>query len=174
MSKMSENATGMTARHMDEEMTEILSKDIIYPTFYHDYGEFRGIQLTMGQFFSDNAHYDRYDQFVCALDGTLELLLVPHVYRQEMMPSRETQYHHEGKGLDMIVDLEVHESPINLFNIDEEAFPTAKHIDKKYEQTLNRGDCLYIPSFYFYQVHGKAQIQQQRGERKPAAMMLSI
>ena len=39
---------------------------------------------------------------------------------------------------------------------------------------MNRGDCLYIPSFYFYQVHGKAQIQPLKGERKPASVMLSI
>lgn len=96
----------------------------------------------MGQFFSDNAHYDHYDQFVCALDGTLEVKLVPHVYRQEMMPSKDltidslenhqTEYHHEGKGVDMIVDLEINESPINLFNIDFDAFPAAKHIERHY------------------------------------------
>ena len=39
---------------------------------------------------------------------------------------------------------------------------------------MNKGDCLYVPSFYFYQIHGKATIQPQKGERKPAAMMLSI
>jgi len=73
MTRMSKTPTGMTARHMSSKVTDILAKDIIYPEFYHEYGEFEGIQLTMGQFFSDNAHYDHYDQFICALDGTLSV-----------------------------------------------------------------------------------------------------
>ena len=82
MSRMTKNPTGMTVRHMSSEVTDILAKDIIYPELYHDIGEFIGTELTMGQFFSDNAHYNHYDQFVCALDGVLEVKLVPHVYRQ--------------------------------------------------------------------------------------------
>jgi hypothetical protein len=49
-----------------------------------------------------------------------------------MMPANTTEYHHEGKGVDMIVDLEINESPINLFNIDYDAFPAAKHIERHY------------------------------------------
>ena len=45
-----------------------------------------------------------------------------------MLPTNVTEYHHEITGIDMIVDLEKHESPINLFNIDYEEFPTAVHI----------------------------------------------
>ena len=97
---------------------------------------------------------------MCALDGTLEIKLVPHVYRQEMMPSDTTEYHHEGKGVDMIVELEVNESPVNLFSEEmHRDFPTTQHIEKHYSETLNRGDCIYIPSFYFYQLHGESTIQ---------------
>ena len=50
----------------------------------------------------------------------------------------------------MIVDLDVNESPINLFNPDFVQFPSAKHINHFYKDTLQPGDCIYIPAFYFY------------------------
>ena len=83
--------------------------------------------------------------------------MVPHIYRQEMMPGTTTTYHHEIKGHEMIVDLDVNESPINLFNPDFVQFPSAKHINHFYKDTLQPGDCIYIPAFYFYQVAGWAE-----------------
>ena len=56
---MSQNAVGMTMRDRSTNLTEKLSADIIYPEFYHEYGEFEHMEFTMGQFFMDNAHYDR-------------------------------------------------------------------------------------------------------------------
>ena len=56
---MSQNAVGMTMRDRSTKLTDILSADIIYPEFYHEYGEFEHMEFTMGQFFMDNAHYDR-------------------------------------------------------------------------------------------------------------------
>ena len=57
--------------------------------------------------------------------------IVPHVYRQEMMPQNTVEYNDE-EGQDVTVVLEKNESPINLFNIDFEAFPSAKHIERHY------------------------------------------
>ena len=62
----------------------------------------------------------------------------------------------------MVVDLEKHESPINLFKVDLEAFPEAAHIGRGYSSKLNQGDCLYIPSYFFYQVHGQAKVQPNK------------
>ena len=56
--------------------------------------------------------------------------LVPHVYRQEMMLQDSFEYHHETKGVSMVVELDSNESPINLFNIDYESYPQAKHIGR--------------------------------------------
>ena len=53
--------TGTTAREMSDAITSALQDDIIYPEFYHEYGEFENLELTMGQIFSDNAHYDHWD-----------------------------------------------------------------------------------------------------------------
>ena len=112
---------------------------------------------------------------MCSLDGSLNLALVPHVYRQEMMPGTTTSYHHEIKGHEMIVDLDINESPINLFNPDFEKFPSARHIGHFYKaDDLHPGDCIYIPAFYFYQVAGWAEAQTLRGDYKPASIVVSF
>lgn len=74
-----------------------------------------------------------------------------------MMPGTTTSYHHEIKGHEMIVDLDINESPINLFAPDFVKFPSAAHIDPFYHEELFPGDCIYIPAFYFYQVAGWAE-----------------
>ena len=111
---------------------------------------------------------------MCTLDGTLKVALVPHVYRQEMMPGTPTAYKHEIKGHEMVVELDVNESPINLFNPDFEKYPSAKHINHFYQDTLKAGDCIYIPAFYFYQTSGVAETQPMKGEYKPAAITVSF
>lgn len=75
-----------------------------------------------------------------------------------MMPGATTSYHHEYKGHELIVELDVNESPINLFNIDEDKFPSAKFVNHRYAAELKSGDCAYIPAFYFYQVSGLAEV----------------
>ena len=40
-----------------------------------------------------------------------------------MMFSDTFEYHHETKGVSMVVELDKNESPINLFNIDYDAYP---------------------------------------------------
>lgn len=88
---------------------------------------------------------------MCVVDGHVDIALVPHVYRQEMQPGTSTSYKHPIKGHEMIVELDVNESPVNLLTTpDFEKFPTAKGIYHFYEDRLDAGDCYYIPAFYFY------------------------
>ena len=68
----------------------------------------------------------------------------------------------------------MNESPINLFNIDTEAFPSAKHIERHYSLDMNPGDCVYIPAYNFFQLNGKAKVQVPVGDYKPSALMISI
>ncbi len=57
LGKMTSNAVGMTMRDSNTNLLKKLEKDIIYPEFYHEYGEFDSFEFTMGQFFLDNVHY---------------------------------------------------------------------------------------------------------------------
>jgi len=111
---------------------------------------------------------------MCVVDGSLKVALVPPIYRQEMMPGKSTTYHHDIKGHDMIVELDVNESPINLFKPDFKKFPSAKHILHFYKDTLRPGDCIFIPAFYFYQVAGWAEAQPSKSQLKPAAITVGF
>ena len=74
------------------------------------------------------------------------------------------------------MDLMMRESPVNLFNIDYSDFPKAKHLDKKhiYNVYLKKGDCIFVPAFYFYQFAGEGEDQDIKGKYKPAAIMVNI
>ena len=48
LSKMTENAVGMTMRESGTLFEQKLKSDIIYPEFYHEYGEFDSMEFTMG------------------------------------------------------------------------------------------------------------------------------
>ena len=61
MPQMTKKPVGMTMRTSGQELQETIGNDIIYPKFYHEYGEFDRLEVTQGQFFSDNAHYDKTD-----------------------------------------------------------------------------------------------------------------
>ena len=86
LKEMSSRAVGYTLRDTAMCMQKVLENYITYPEFYHHIAEFQDIEMTQGQFFVESAHYDDFDQFICIIDGHLDMHVVPHVYRQEMMP----------------------------------------------------------------------------------------
>ena len=73
LSQMSRQPTGMTARASSDCVRTALEKDLEYPKFYHEFGEFERLELTQAQIIIDNAHYDRFDQFICAMDGVIDM-----------------------------------------------------------------------------------------------------
>ena len=74
----------------------------------------------------------------------------------------------------MIVHLEPNESPINLFKPDFDKYSSAKYIHHFYQESLQPGDCLYIPAYYFFQVSGLANEQPQKGDYKSSAITVSF
>lgn len=71
------NAVGATIR--DSSLSTLLERDIIKPQFYDTIAEFSAIELTQAQFFIERAHYSHSDQFICMVDGSAHLRLVPHI-----------------------------------------------------------------------------------------------
>jgi len=78
---MTQNEIGMTLREESKNFEEKIQDDIIRPAYYDNVGTFEGIEFTQGQLFADSALYKHYDQIFCTLDGTADIVLVPHVYR---------------------------------------------------------------------------------------------
>ena len=61
-----------------------------------------------------------------------------------------------------------------MFDIDYEKYPSAKHIERKYNLQMASGDCVYMPAYNFFQLNGKAKVQVPVGDYKPSALMISI
>ena len=132
------------------------------------------MQFTQGQYFVDNAHYERFDQFLCVVDGTAMIRMVPHINRQEMYVGESYSFYHPNRQEEKQLDLKPNESPVNLFNPDFNTYPNLKFVNKVYKETLNPGDCIYVPSFYFYQLAGEAEGQSANGKYKPSAIVASL
>lgn len=152
---MTGNPTGATMRtsHMElGKMSKKVAEDFVRPEFYDSFAEFKGFEITQGQYFVSKTQYARDDQFVCMVDGGAHLRLVPHVNRQEMYtgephfaPNKQTGKLEQGSD-------SPNESPVNMFNPDFNRYPNLKFIQQKYSEYLAAGDCIYIPAFYFYQI----------------------
>lgn len=143
---MSNNPTGIVMR--DSTLSATLEQDIERPSFYDDIGEYVGLEFTQGQFFIERAHYSYDDQFVCMLEGSASLRLVPHIDWNQMYPGEQIS---TRKGRQSFVTpLATNESPVNLFHIDFDKYPKTQYVEQKYQETLAPGDCIFIPAFYFY------------------------
>ena len=63
-------------------LKEQLSKAITLPEFYSEWSELQGLELVQGSFFMDKPHYDSHEQFVCAVKGNMNIVVIPHVNRK--------------------------------------------------------------------------------------------
>lgn len=79
---MSKNPKQMTLR--DSSILKIVKKDIVTPSFYDKLSDMKGVELTQGQYFVERSHYSKDDQFVCMIEGTAHIRLVPHVNYNSM------------------------------------------------------------------------------------------
>ena len=91
----------MRESRRDSAMQENLMKAIQLPEFYHEVSELEDIELIQGAKFIGKPHYEKKEQMMCAIDGSLDVVFVPHVYRQEVYAGQnieQTPYYefHEG------------------------------------------------------------------------------
>jgi hypothetical protein len=63
-----------------------------------------------GSFFMDKPHYDWHEQFVCAVKGNMNIVVIPHVNRKQVYGGEidENSLYYEPIG-------EFSASPINFF-----------------------------------------------------------
>ena len=62
-------------------MTERLIGLVALPKFYAEIAELEGIEITQGQGFKDKPHYRRRESIMCAVEGQVDVVFIPHVNR---------------------------------------------------------------------------------------------
>ena len=131
----------------NSNITDKLRSEIIYPEFYDVIADVRSIDFYQGAHFVTKPHYDRQEQIMCAVDGSLSVMLVPHIYRQEV-------YADDLKGSlyfdkKMLSKDQPNVSPVNFFIPNLTKYPYFADV-QKFNAKLKKGDCVFIPAYFFH------------------------
>jgi hypothetical protein len=129
----------MVMRHQNLDHTVVvkLLQDMEMPSFYSDIVELEGFEIMQGSHFIDKSHYKKKEQIMCVVDGHADIINVPHMYRQEVY----------------VMPPDNQDSPISFFKPDTKWFEAFKWA-KKETIRLEKGDCVFMPAYNFYQVQG--------------------
>lgn len=103
---------------------------------------------------------------MCIIDGTLKILMVPHIFRQEVYAGKgveESPYYDGNMHVDADPADISNTSPVNFFAPDFEKYPNFEQ-SKILSANLRPGDCLFIPAYYFYQFFAHKQVGESRKE----------
>lgn len=143
--------------------------DIVEPEFYNIFGQMQTIEFMQGAVMNEKPHYEKIEQFMCLVDGKMDIMLVPHVFRQEVYSGKEemsvspfSEYQSDiSKFKKHTGTFESSDSsPVNFFSPNLKKFPHFKNVDKV-EVKMDAGDCVFIPAYHYYQFSASNMNQEQ-------------
>lgn len=97
-----------------------------------------------------------FEQHICILKGREKFIFVSPIFRKNIY-------------VGVLEKFDKKHSPLDFFNIDYNKYPFAKQV-KFLEVTLEEGDCMYVPAFYYIQ--SKTLASSKFGEERPETIML--
>ncbi|CDW72026.1 UNKNOWN [Stylonychia lemnae] len=160
LKKMNDQSVSVSLKDGHQGIYNSLIEEIALPTFIIEFNDIDSIELIQGKVLVNPAQYDRKEQFLCSIDGVVQIKLIPHVYKQEVYAGKPKIIVDQDASPDQEparINLEPNQSPIDFFQPDKENYPLYGDIETKYTVLLHEGDCLYIPAFYFNQYVAKSQ-----------------
>lgn len=114
---------------------------------------------------------------MCLVEGSMSIVLVPHIFRQEVMGGTMAPAEFRDSDTSSIwgqvanTIKAINGSPINFFNPDIKKYPYWKDV-QKIRVDMNGGDCIFIPAYNYYQF--KAENLSPRQMNKKLAMNPSM
>jgi len=75
---------GIVMMDSSPELLKLIRAQIKFPDFYHPVSKLEEVELIMAQFVLSRLTYKKTDQFMCAIEGRVEVRLVPHINRNEL------------------------------------------------------------------------------------------
>ena len=91
---------------------------------------------------------------MCSIDGITSLMLVPHIYRQELYTDDLKNSIYYDKKLKPSEQPNV--AAVNFFIPQTSKYPYFDNV-QKFNVNLRTGDCIFIPAYFFYQMQGNNQ-----------------
>ena len=117
-----------------------LKSDYSYPIL-HDFLPFQTLYLSIWPKFEHKPVMMQGESWHCVIDGREKMRLMSPVFNQNLYQN-------------VYEDVEPHTLPeaLDLFKIDAEKFPLLDEV-REYilEAELSKGDCIFVPSLYWYQ-----------------------
>ena len=154
---------------LQELLLESIRKDVVEPEFYGNFAKLETIELMQGAILKEKPHYEKSEQYMCLIEGEMSIMLVPHVFRQEVAGGSYTDAYKEHESRDWMNMFENkfkarQSSPINFFNPDIKKYPFWKNVDKTLVE-MKPGDCLFIPAYHYYQFNAENLGTTQMGRK---------
>ena len=114
----------------------------IMPDVYFNFTKHLNLKnIKFSEGFGENitpSHYDREEQLICQFSGTVDILIIPQLYRNTIYNFKK------GYG-------PANYSPVNFFESEYGRFPKFAKAHRLLI-SLSKGDCLFIPAFWWYSV----------------------
>jgi len=146
------NQPGIGVALKDPVIYHTFKDDIRLPSFLEDFSYLQGTDIMQGHMFLIPPHYEKFEQFLCQIEGDIHLKLISPIYRQEVYAGQpiEEMFINED-GLQRVQKpVAINQSPVNFFQPDLINFPNFMEANVKSE-LIPAGDCIFIPAFYWYQ-----------------------
>ena len=125
--------------YMDNSpITPLLAEDFEKPLL-HEFVQYEGFGLSLWGPFDRKPKTSANEHWICVLDGSEEFRIVSPVYRQNIYSGVLDHLHPAMLPKD-----------ITFFDIDAEKYPLMAEIeDHILTSTLEKGDCIYVPSLHW-------------------------
>lgn len=113
----------------------------------------------MGSHYVEKPHYEKQEQIMCAVEGKMSIVMIPHVNRQEVHAAEmEDSMYWEPEET---AAAQINGSPVNFFVPNKLKYlhfngSTRNKVD------LQKSDCVFIPAYYYYQIQGFGQLKATR------------
>ena len=103
-----------------ELLLDSIRKDLSEPEFYSNFALLETIELMQGAVIKEKPHYEKSEQFMCLVEGEMSIIMVPHVFRQEVSGGKYSDDYKELEGDGLFLGLAntikaINSSPINFF-----------------------------------------------------------
>ena len=74
----------MKTEQLDHSILVKVLQDMELPSFYTDIADLEAFEFMQGSHFIDKPHYKKKEQIICLVDGHMDIITVPYMYRQEL------------------------------------------------------------------------------------------
>lgn len=144
----------------DNKAYNSVKDDAPLPKFIEDFLTLEEVEMIQADSFMIKPHFEKKELLFCVIDGNMAFKIIHPIFNQEVYAGQKRVWHPERD--EPPIDnpptdvLQPNESPVDFFKPDLRYYPAFD--DANVASTILRpGDCMYVPSYSWYQALGQAK-----------------